>query len=127
MVVLVELAVAMAMEHDGAIWLMIPCDHRIMAESQHKILRQERAGGRLDSQIEDLCRSLEIVGVCPYGTVVIALYEKLLSWKLFQQMTGIFALEECEVAENIIYLLSEMTVFKVPRQIMLSEHNVPRA
>lgn len=110
---LVELAVAMAMEHDGAIWLMIPCDHRIMAESQHKILRQERAGGRLDSQIEDLCRSLEIVGVCPYGTVVIALYKKLLSWKLFQQMTGIFALEECEVAENIIYLLSERTVWLV--------------
>ena len=46
----------------------------------------ERAGGRL-----------EIVGVCPYGTVMIALYEKFLSWKLFQQMTGIFALEECEV------------------------------
>ena len=56
-------------------------------------------------------RSLEIVGVCPYGTVVIALYKKLLSWKLFQQMTGIFALEECEVAENIIYLLSERTVW----------------
>ncbi len=48
----------------------------------------ERAGGRLDSQIEDLCRSLEIVAVCPYGTVVIALYEKFLPWKLFQQMTG---------------------------------------
>ena len=62
-----------------------------------EILRQERSGGRLDSQIEDLCRSLEIVGVCPYGTVVIALNKKLLSWKLFQQMTGIFALEECEV------------------------------
>jgi hypothetical protein len=86
--VFVELAVAMTMEHDGAIWLMIPCDHRIMAESQHKILRQERAGGRLDSQIEDLRRSLEIVGVCPYGTVMIALYKKLLSWKLFQQITG---------------------------------------
>ena len=59
-----------------------------VAESQHKILRQERAGGRLDSQIEDLCRSLEIVGICPYGTVVIALYEKLLSWKLFQKITS---------------------------------------
>ena len=59
-----------------------------MAESQHKILRQERAGGRLDSQIEDLRRSLEIVGVCPYGTVMIALYKKLLSWKLFQKITG---------------------------------------
>ena len=35
----------------------------------------ERAGGRLDSQIEDLCRGLEIIGVCPYGTVMIALYE----------------------------------------------------
>jgi len=56
----------MAMEHDGAIWLMIPCDHRIMAEGEHKILRQERAGGRLDDQIKDLCRSLEIVGICPY-------------------------------------------------------------
>ena len=54
----IELAVAMAIEHDGAIWLMIPCAHRIMAESQLQILRQERAGGRLDSQIEDLCRSL---------------------------------------------------------------------
>ena len=95
---LVELAVAMAMEHDGAMRLMIPCDHRIMAKGQLQILRQERAGGRLDSQIENLCRSLEIVGVCPYGTVVIALYKKLLSWKLFQQMTGIFAIEECEVA-----------------------------
>ena len=59
-----------------------------MAESQHKILRQERACPRLDCQIEDLCRSLEIVGICPYGTVVIALYEKFLPWKLFQQMTG---------------------------------------
>ena len=52
-----------------------------MAEGQHKILRQGRAGGRLDSQIENLRRSLEIVGVCPYGTVVIALYKKL---QLFQ-------------------------------------------
>ena len=85
---LVELAVAMAMEHDGAIWLLVPCHHQIMAEGQLQILRQERAGGRLDSQIEDLCRSLEIVGICPYGTIVIALYEKLLSWKLFQQMTS---------------------------------------
>ena len=59
-----------------------------MAESQHKILSKERACRRLDCQIESLCRSLEIVGVCPYGTVVIALYKKLLSWKLFQQMTG---------------------------------------
>ena len=37
-----------------------------VAESQHKILRQERAGGRLDGQIKNLCRSLEIVGICPY-------------------------------------------------------------
>ena len=44
---------------------------------------------------------------------MIALYKKLLSWKLFQQMTGIFALEECEVAENIISLLSERTVWLV--------------
>ena len=88
----------MAMEHDRAVRLRVPRHHRIVAEWQLQILRQERAGGRLDSQIEDLYRSLEIVGVCPYGTVVIALYEKLLSWKLFQQMTGIFALEECEVA-----------------------------
>ena len=79
---LVELAVAMTMEHDGAIWLMIPCDHRIMAEGQHQILRQERAGGRLDSQIEDLCRSLEIVGVCPYGTVVIAFSNMILMLSL---------------------------------------------
>ena len=97
-VMLVQLTMAVTMEHNGSVWLLIPRDHRIMAESQHKILRQERAGGRLDSQIEYLCRSLEIIGVCPYGTVVIVLYEKLLSWKLFQQMTGIFALEECEVA-----------------------------
>ena len=75
-VVLVELAVAMAMEHDGAMRLMIPCDHRIMAKGQLQILRQERAGGRLDGQIENLCRSLEIVEICPYWTVVIALYEK---------------------------------------------------
>ena len=53
-----------------------------MAESQHKILRQERAGGRLDSQIEDLCRSLEIVGVCPYGTVVIAFSNMILMLSL---------------------------------------------
>ena len=66
---------------------------------------------------------------------MIALYEKFLSWKLFQQMTGIFALEECEGAENLhqvmlsntglpqvqhvlivrlgIYLLSERTVWLV--------------
>ena len=47
---LVELAVAMTMEHDGAMRLMIPCDHRIMAKGQLQILRQERAGGRLDGQ-----------------------------------------------------------------------------
>ena len=29
---LVELAVAMAMEHDGVMRLMIPCDQRIMAK-----------------------------------------------------------------------------------------------
>ena len=62
----VKLAVAMAMEHDGAMRLMIPCDHRIMAEGQLQILRQERAGGRLDGQIENLCGRLEMVGVCPY-------------------------------------------------------------
>ena len=63
---IVELAVAMAMEHDGAMRFLVPCDHRIMAEGQHQILRQGRAGGRLDGQIENLCRSLEIVGICPY-------------------------------------------------------------
>ena len=93
----VELAVAMAMEHDRAVRLLVPRDHRIMAQGELKILSKERACCRLDCQIEYLCRSLEIVRVCPYGTVVIALHEKLLSWKLFQQMTGIFALEECEV------------------------------
>ena len=62
----VELAVAMTMEHDRAMRLLVPCDHRIMAEGQLQIFRQERAGGRLYSQIEDLYRSLEIVGVCPY-------------------------------------------------------------
>ena len=142
----VELAVAMTMEHDRAMRLLVPCHHRIMAEGQLQILRQERAGGRLDSQIEDLCRSLEIVGVCPYGTVVIALYKKLLSWKLFQQMTGIFALEECEVAENIhqvtlsdtglpqvqhvlimrlgIYLLSERTVWLVFQYVSVTKVKV---
>ena len=84
----------------------------------------ERAGGRLDGQIKDLCRSLEIVGVCPYGTVVIALYKKLLSWKLFQKMTGIFALEECEVAENIIYLLSERTVWLVFQYVSVTKVKV---
>ena len=63
---LVELAVAMTMEHDRAMRLLVPCHHRIMAEGQLQILRQERSGGRLDSQIENLGRSLEIVGVCPY-------------------------------------------------------------
>ena len=62
----VELAVAMAMEHDRAMRLLVPCHHRIMAKGQLQILRQERAGGRLDGQIENLCRSLEIVGICPY-------------------------------------------------------------
>ena len=47
-----------------------------------EILRQERAGGRLDSQIEDLCRGLEIVGVCPYGTVVIAFSNMILMLSL---------------------------------------------
>ena len=84
----------------------------------------ERAGGRLNSQIENLSNSLEIIGVCPYGTVVIALYEKLLSWKLFQQMTGIFALEECEVAENIIYLLSERTVWLVLQYVSVTKMKV---
>ena len=50
-VMLVEFAVAMAMEHDGAMRLLVPCHHRIMAEGQLQILRQERAGGRLDGQI----------------------------------------------------------------------------
>ena len=51
---LVELAVTMTMEHDGAIWLMIPSHHRIMAEGQLQILRQEMAGGRLDRSIYQL-------------------------------------------------------------------------
>ena len=63
---LVELAVAMTMEHDRAMRLLVPCHHRILAEGQLQMLRQERAGGRLDSQIKDMCRSIEIVGVCPY-------------------------------------------------------------
>ena len=98
------------------------------------------------SMIENLCRSLEIVGICPYWTVVIALYEKFLSWKLFQKMTGIFALEECEVAENIhqvtlsdtglpqvqhvlimrlgIYLLSERTVWLVFQYVSVTKVKV---
>ena len=77
---------------------------------------------------------------------MIALYEKFLSWKLFQKMTGIFALEECEVAENIhqvtlsdtglpqvqhvlivrlgIYLLSERTVWLVFQYVSVTKVKV---
>ena len=55
---------------------------------------------------------------------MIALYEKFLSWKLFQKMTGIFALEECEVAENIIYLLSERTVWLVFQYVSVTKMKV---
>ena len=77
---------------------------------------------------------------------MIALYEKFLSWKLFQKMTGIFALEECEVTENIyqvtlsdtglpqvqhvlivrlgIYLLSERTVWLVFQYVSVAKMKV---
>ena len=55
---------------------------------QHRTHHYTHFRAIVDGQIENLCRSLEIVGICPYWTVVIALYEKLLSWKLFQKMTG---------------------------------------
>ena len=77
---------------------------------------------------------------------MIALNEKLLPWKFFQEMTGIFALEECEVAENIhqvtlsdtglpqiqhvlivrlgIYLLSERTVRLVLKYVSVTKVKV---
>lgn len=78
-VVIVELAVAMAVEHDRAARLLVPRDHRVVAHDHTEVLLQEGANGGAEAHLLDLVDLTEIVLVGADGTVVIALDEELVA------------------------------------------------
>ncbi len=94
-IVIVELAVAVAVEHDGAAGLLVPRDHRVVAHDHTKVLLQEGRDGGAEAHLLDLVDLLEIGLVGMDGAVVIAFDEELVAGELFLQMAGILALQEC--------------------------------
>ena len=100
-VVVIELAVAVAMEHDGAAGLLVPRHHRVVAHHHTKVLFQKGRDRGAETHLLDLIDLTEVVLVGADGPVVIALDEELVAGKFFQQVAGIFALEEREVAKNV--------------------------
>ena len=104
-VVIVELAVAVAVEHDGAAGLLVPGYHRAVAHDHTEILLQEGGNGGAETHLLDLIDLFEICLVGTNGTIVIALDEELVAGELLQQMAGLFALEEREVAKDVDSIL----------------------
>lgn len=100
-VVVVKFAVAVAVEHDGAARLLVPRDHRVVAHHHTKVLFQEGGDGGAETHLLDLVDLTEVVLVGADGAVVIALDEELVAGELFQQVTGVLALEEREVAKDV--------------------------
>ena len=100
-VIIVELAMAMAVEHDGAARLLVPRDHRVVAHHHSEVLLQKGRDRRAETHLLDLVDLTEVVLVGADGTVVIALDEELVAGELLQQVAGVFALEEREVAKDV--------------------------
>ena len=100
-VVVVEFAVAVPVEHDGAAGLLVPRDHRVVAHHHTEVLFQKGRDRGAETHLLDLIDLTEVVLVGADGPVVIALDEELVAGELFQQMAGVFALEEREVAKDV--------------------------
>ena len=100
-IIVVELAVAVAVEHYGTAGFLVPRDHRVVAHHHTEVLLQEGGDRGAETHLLDLVDLLEVVLVGADGTVVIALNEELVAGELFQQVTGILALEEREVAKDV--------------------------
>ena len=100
-IVVVELAVAVTVEHDGSAGLLVPRDHRVVAHHHTKVLLQKGCDRGAETHLLDLVDLTEVVLVGADGTVVIALDEELVAGEFLQQVAGIFALEECEVAKDV--------------------------
>ena len=100
-VVVVELAVAVAVEHDGAAGLLVPRDHRVVAHHHTEVLLQEGCDGGAETHLLDLIDLTEVVLVGADGTIVIALDEELVAGEFLQQVAGVLALEEREVAKDV--------------------------
>ena len=100
-VVIVKLAMTVAVEHDGAAGLLVPGDHRVVAHHHTKVLLEEGRDGGAETHLLDLVYLTEVVLVGTDGTIVIALDEELMARELLQQMAGLFALEEGEIAKDV--------------------------
>ena len=100
-IIVVELAVTVAVEHDGAAGLLVPRDHRVVAHHHTEVLLQEGRNGGLEPHLLDLIDLTEVVLVGADGTVVIALDEELVAREFLQQVAGVLALEEREVAKDV--------------------------
>ena len=100
-VVVVEFAVAVAVEHDGAAGLLVPRDHRVVAHHHTEVLFQEGGDGWAEAHLLDLVDLTKVVLVGADGTVVIALDEELVAREFLQQVAGVLALEEREVAKDV--------------------------
>ena len=100
-VVIVELAVAVAVEHDGAARLLVPRDHRVVAHHHTEVFLEEGRNRGTEAHLLDLIDLTEVVLVGTDGTVVIALDEELVTREFFQQVAGILALEKREVAKDV--------------------------
>ena len=83
-VVIVQLPVAVTVEHDGAAGLLVPRDHRVVTHHHTKVLLEEGCDGWTEAHLLDLIDLLEIAFVGTDGTVVIALDEELLAREFFE-------------------------------------------
>ena len=92
---------AVAVKHDEATGLLVPRDHRVVAHHHTEVFLQEGRDGGSKAHLFDLIDLTKVVLVGADGTVVIALDEELVARELLQQMAGLFALEEGQVAKDV--------------------------
>lgn len=100
-VVLIQLAVAVAMKHDGAAGFLVPRDHRVVAHHHTKVLLQEGCDGGSETHLLDLVDLTEVVLVGADGPVVIALDEELVAGEFLQQMPCFLALQKRQIPKDI--------------------------
>lgn len=82
-VVVIELTVAVAVEHDGAAGLLVPRDHRVVAHHHTEFFLQEGRDRWAETHLLDLVDLPEVVLVGTDGAVVIALDEELVVREFF--------------------------------------------